>query len=145
VAESSRSGFENLRVSLAPRDDEAALLEQPSPVLAAKGVGVGSGNDQIGSALYVLSMEVASTRRGPAGDRDLETAEQVLADLEGFEHLTTEADDRFGAFEDARPIVRYRVVGEAAGKPIPVTVIERGGIANQHIVDRLAIEKILKS
>ncbi len=90
-------------------------------------------------------MEIASTRRDLAGRGDLETAEQVLAHLKRFEHLTTQADDRLWTFKDTGSIVCDRVVGEAARKSIPIAVIERGGITDQHLVDRIAIENILKS
>ena len=69
----------------------------------------------------------------------------MLAQLEGFEHLAAQPDDRLRALEGTASIVGDRIIGEAAGESIPVAIVERRGITNQDIVDRIAIEEVLQS
>jgi hypothetical protein len=68
-----------------------------------------------------------------------------LAQLEGFEHLAAQADDRFGALENTTSIVDDGIIGKAASESIPVPIVERGGITNQDIADRIAIEEVFQS
>jgi hypothetical protein len=68
----------------------------------------------------------------------------VLARPERFEHLAAQADDRSGTLEDIATVVGNRIVSKAAGESVPVTIVERGGITNEDLVDGFAIEQILK-
>ena len=81
-------------------------------------------------------------------------AYQEMRESSEYAHLPLESaapgasaliDDRLRALEGTASIVGDRIIGEAAGESIPVAIVERRGITNQDIVDRIAIEEVLQS
>ncbi len=95
--------------------------------------------------LHVLRVEIAATLGTIAVHLDLEAAEQVLTQLERFEHPPTECRDGLGALDDSESVVRRRIHMEAGREPAPVASVDRGGIANQDAVDLVPVEKLLKT
>ncbi len=81
-------------------------------------------------------------RRVLTGDLDDDVAQQVLARVEPREWLTTAGQDLVDALVAPEvTVVGGRIIGEACAQQGPITLIERGRIPNQQILDRLALKQ----